>query len=168
MTRKLLKVLHELGGIGVIGALACCLVLVATAPVDSLAGYAAVREGIHAITRWVLMPSLLAVLVSGILALVLTPAYMEARWAWLKAVLGLAMFEGTLLTVQATSRDLAAMATEALASGVPDAEAVAPLLRTEWRGLWTMLVLSLLNVLLAVWRPRFRRRSRDASAVARQ
>lgn len=121
MTRKLLKILHELGGIGVIGALACCLVLVATAPTDSLAGYAAVREGIHAITRWVLLPSLLA-----------------------------------------------ALAPEALASALPDAEAVAPLLRTEWRGLWTMLALSLLNLLLAVWRPRLRRRSRSGSAAAGQ
>jgi hypothetical protein len=39
-------------------------------------------------------------------------------------------------------------------SGVSDAAALEPLLRTEWYGLWTMLALSTANILLAVWRPR--------------
>ena len=38
---------------------------------------------------------------------------------------------------------------------------LAPLLRTEWAGLWTMLALSFANILLAVWRPRINRFSRD-------
>ena len=110
----MLKVLHQLSAIGVMGALACCVVLVIVAPKDSLVEYAALRQGIAAITRWLLVPSLLLVLVTGLLAL-------------------------------------------AASSGRGDPVALEPLLRTEWAGLWTMLVLSLANVLLAVWRPRIRR-----------
>lgn len=161
MWARTLKLLHELGAIGVMGAMACCLILLATAPTDSLAGYSAVRNGIHAITRWLLVPSLAIVLISGLLSIAATRAYMDAGWAWIKALLGIAMFEGTLLTIQASSRKAAEIAAAAVQSGVTDSAALAPLLRTEWAGLWTMLALSFANILLAVWRPRINRFSRD-------
>lgn len=161
MWARTLKLLHQLGAIGVMGAMACCLILLVTAPQDSLAGYAAVRQGIHAITRWLLVPSLAVVLVSGLLAIAANRAYMDAGWAWIKALLGIAMFEGTLLTIQASSRKAAEIAAAAAQSGATDSAALAPLLRTEWAGLWTMLALSFVNILLAVWRPRINRFSRD-------
>ena len=66
--RRIFKALHELGAVGVMGSFAAFLVLVATAPdpAESLAGYAAVRNGIAAVSRWVLVPSLLLVLCSGL------------------------------------------------------------------------------------------------------
>lgn len=161
MWARTLKLLHQLGAIGVVGSMACCLVLLVTAPQDSLAGYAAVRQGIHAITRWLLVPSLATVLISGLLAIAATRAYMDAGWAWIKALLGIAMFEGTLLTIQASSRKAAEITAAAVQSGATDSAALAPLLRTEWAGLWTMLALSFANILLAVWRPRINRFSRD-------
>jgi hypothetical protein len=157
MLRRILKILHELGAIGVLGAIASCLVLVATAPTDPVA-YASLRQSIVRVHDWVLLPSLLAVLVSGLLAIAATPAYKDAGWAWLKALLGLAMFEGSLLTIVASGKQAATHAA-ALASGT--AEAATPLadaLRTEWGGLWVMFAISLANVVLGVWRPRFRRR----------
>jgi hypothetical protein len=66
------------------------------------------------------------------------------------------MFEGSLLTVGASARraaDLSAMAV----SGQGDAAQLAQVVRTEWGGLWVLLVLSVANILLAVWRPRLRR-----------
>lgn len=158
MTGRLLKLLHQLGAIGVMGALACCVVLVVVAPRESLAEYAALRAGIEAITRWVLLPSLALVLVSGLLAIAANRAYTDAGWAWVKALLGLVMFEGTLITIQASARRAAEVASAAAASGTANPGALEPLLRTEWAGLWTMLVLSLANIVLAVWRPRFYRR----------
>jgi hypothetical protein len=157
MTRKLLKILHQVGAIGVMGALGCCIVLVIVAPRDSLVGYAALRQGIAAITSWLLVPSLLLVLVTGLLAIAANRTCMDAGWAWIKAALGLVMFEGTLLTIQSSATRAAEIA--ALAANPADGGAVAldPLLRTEWTGLWTMLVLSLANIVLAVWRPRIGR-----------
>jgi uncharacterized membrane protein len=158
MVRTVLKVLHQLGAIGVMGALACCVVLVIVAPRESLAEYAALRQGIAAITRWLLVPSLLLVLVSGLLAIAANRAYMDAGWAWIKALLGLVMFEGTLLTVQSSAARAAEIAALAASSGHSDPAQLAPLLRTEWAGLWTMLVLSFANIVLAIWRPRIRRK----------
>ena len=153
-----MKALHELGAVGMMGSMAAYLVLVATAPADSLEGYAAVRRGIDFVCRWILVPSLLVTLTSGLLSIALTEAYKNAGWAWLKAGLGIIMFEGTLLTIQASATRVAELSTAAVASGLPDEAALAPILRTEWNSLWLMLVLCFANIVLAVWRPRFSRR----------
>jgi hypothetical protein len=155
--KRLMKGLHELGAVGVLGALAACLVLILSAPADSPVGYAAVRQGIAAMTQWLLVPSLALVLVSGLIAIALNPAYMDAGWAWAKAVSGIVLFEGTLLTVAASARkaaDLSAL----VASGAAEAAQLEAVLRTEWGGLWTIFALSVANLVVGVWRPRFMRR----------
>lgn len=155
-----MKALHELGAIGMMGSMAAYVVLVATAPADSLEGYAAVRRGIDFVCRWILVPSLVLTLTSGLLSIAFTEAYKNAGWAWFKAALGVIMFEGTLLTIQASATRAAELATAAVASGLPDTEALAPILRTEWNSLWLMLALCFANIVLAVWRPRLGRRRR--------
>lgn len=154
---RLLKALHQIGGIGLAGSLAACIVLVLTAPTDSLAGYAAVRQGIAAISQWLLVPSLAIVLVSGLLAIAANRAYHDAGWAWIKALLGIVMFEGTLVTVSASARRAAELSALA-AAGEGDPAQLAEVLRTEWGSLWLILALSVANVALAVWRPRILRR----------
>jgi hypothetical protein len=152
--RKLLKVLHEIGSVGVLGAFAASLVLIACAPSPhELLAYAAARQGIAAIARWLLVPSLALVLISGLLAMVANDNYMAAGWAWIKALLGLSMFEGSLVTVSGSARHAAELAALA-ASGHPDPVQLAEALRTERGGLWLLLVLALANIVLAVWRPR--------------
>jgi hypothetical protein len=156
MLPKLLKSLHELGAVGVVGSLAACLVLVATAPTRSPVGYAAVRESIAALAKWLLVPSLGIVLVSGLLAIAANRAFHSAGWAWVKALLGVGMFEGTLLTISASARraaDLSALA----ASGHADPAQLAEVLRTERGGLWLLISLAVANILLAIWRPRLGR-----------
>jgi len=156
MLRRSLKLLHELGAIGVMGSYASCLVLVATSPPSrSLAAYAAVRQAIAAISHWLLVPSLALVVVSGLLAIAANKAYLDAGWAWFKAALGLGMFEGTLLTVAGSARRAAELSALAV-NGQPDPNALAQVLHAERGGLCLLLVLSLANVVLAVWRPRFR------------
>jgi heme A synthase len=66
--KQLLKFLHVLGAIGVIGALAAHMALVVTAAQKFGAEYAAVRFGIEAISKWMLVPSLALVLVAGCVA----------------------------------------------------------------------------------------------------
>jgi hypothetical protein len=153
---RFLKALHQIGGIGLAGSLAACIVLVATAPTDSLAGYAAVRQGIAAISQWILVPSLAIVLVSGLLAIAANRVYHDAGWAWIKALLGIVMFEGTLVTISASARRAAELSALA-AAGEGDPAQLAEVLRTEWGSLWLILALSIANVLLAVWRPRILR-----------
>ncbi len=162
--RRILKFLHEIGAVGVMGSLAACIVLVATAPRHSLVEYAAVRQGIAAITQWLLVPSLAVVLVSGLLAIAANDVYINAGWAWLKALLGISTFEGTLLTISGSARqaaDLSALA----ASGQADPAQLAEVLRTEWGGLWIILAVSVANIALAVWRPRLGRSAAAASGT---
>jgi hypothetical protein len=151
--KRFLKFAHEVGAIGVMGALAAHLSLIVSSRNMSPVEYAAVRQGILAVSRWILLPSLALVLISGLLAMAATSAFQSARWAWIKAVLGVSMLEGTLGAVQGTARDAAELSAKA-ATGQVDAVAMADALRHEWGGLWTILVLSTINVALAVWRPR--------------
>jgi hypothetical protein len=155
--RRLLKILHEMGAVGVVGSFAACIVIILTAPPQqSLIGYAAARQSVAAICKWLLVPSLAAALISGLLAIAANRAYMDAGWAWVKALLGISMFEGRLVTVTASARHAAQLSALA-AAGSPDPAQLAEVLRTEWGGLWILLVLSLANIVLGVWRPRFGR-----------
>jgi uncharacterized membrane protein len=156
MYRKFLKVLHEIGAVGVLGALASCIVLIATAPRHSMADYAAVRHGIAALTQWLLVPSLAIVLISGLLSIAATEAYINAGWPWLKAITGISMFEGSLLTISGSSRQADELAAT-LATGQGDPAVLDQLLRTEWGGLWIIMVVSIANIVIAVWRPRLGR-----------
>jgi hypothetical protein len=160
--KRFLKLMHEIGGIGMTGALAAHLILVVTAPDTSLAEYAAVRQSILAVSRYLLLPSLLIVLVSGLLAMAVHYPFCQARWVWAKALTGIGLLEGTLVTVQGTSRRAAELSAAAV-DGQADPALMAELLRTEWIGLWTILALSLLNVVLGVLRPRLGRRSGAAA-----
>ncbi len=151
--RRLMKLLHEIGGIGMAGALAAHLVLVVVTPTAPVTDYAAVRQAILAITQWMLLPSLLLVLFCGLMAMAVHPPFHNARWVWAKALTGVGLLEGTLVTIQSTSRQLAEVSARA-AAGQPDPQQLAELQRTEWIGLWTILLLCLLNVVLGVMRPR--------------
>jgi hypothetical protein len=111
------------------GSFAACLVLVLKGPTQPLVAYAAVRQSIAAITQWLLLPSLVIVLLSGLLAIATTSAFHNAAWAWVKALLGLSIFEGTLVTVNASARRAAELAAMA-ASGQGDSAQLAQALRT--------------------------------------
>jgi len=153
MFRKFLKMLHEVGAVGVMGSIASCMVLVATAPAQSLVEFAVLRQAIVQIEQWMFLPSLILVLTSGLLAIAVNEAYINSAWPWFKALLGLSMFEGSLLTVSSRAREaaeLSALAVRGQGNPVQLAEA----LRSEWGGLWIISALALANVVLAVWRPR--------------
>jgi uncharacterized membrane protein len=163
MYRRLLKALHTLGAIGFMGGLAAILVLVANTAVEPTASFAAVRNGIALINKWLLTPSLLIVLVSGLLAIAATDAYKDAGWAWMKALLGVVTFEGTLLTIVGSGRKAAEQAAAAVSGQADAMTQVTALLRTEWGAVWLMLGLGLVNIVLAIWRPRFTRRRSTAA-----
>jgi len=163
MLGRLLKALHELGAIGTLGSFGACIVLLATAPTTSPVALAAVMQGVASISKWLLVPSLAMVLISGMLAIAANEGYMNAAWAWVKALLGIGTFEGSLLTVAASARHAAELSATAV-SGRGDPAQLAQVLRTEWGGLWILAVLAFVNIGLAVWRPRFYPRTAGSSS----
>jgi len=157
MARRAVKLVHTLGAIGLTGAIAAYMVLLANAPDDSLEAYARVRESIRQISQWLVIPSLGIVMTSGLLSMAVHTPFLDARWVWAKALLGLPTFEGTLLTVDATAQRAARLSAEALA-GETDPALVAKLLENEWWGLWWIMTLVVASTAIGVWRPRLRRR----------
>jgi hypothetical protein len=160
MAKRILKVLHLVSSAGLTGALAVHMVLLATAPADSLEGYAIVRRNIEAVSRWVLVPSLMVALASGFFAIAVHPPFTSGAWVWLKAALGLPMFEGTLMTIDTTAKRAAALSAQAV-TGEIDPALVAEAVTREWNALWMILALAIAQTALGVWRPR-RLRSRQA------
>jgi uncharacterized membrane protein len=154
---KLLKFLHTLAAIVMIGALAAHITLLTLMPEPgSLVEYATLRQGIGAIARYLLLPSLALVLISGLLAMAFSGSYYKMGWAWAKLGLGVVSFEGTLLTVQGPALQAAEASLRAL-EGSLDTRDIEAMVRGEWASLWVILGIALINVMLAIWRPRFSR-----------
>lgn len=143
------KTVHDLASITFGGALVACIVLNLMVPRDTLTEFAAARALHAAIAQYLLVPSMAVVVLSGLLALAATQAYTGAGWAWLKALLGLAVFEATLVVVGSRERQAAVVAAYA------DPAQLDTLLRSERNTLWLLVVLAVINVVLAVWRPKW-------------
>lgn len=158
-TRRILKILHELAAFGVTGALAAHMILLVVAPMDSPEGYLATRRGIEAISSWLLVPSLVVALVTGLFAMAIHAPFHNAGWAWAKLLLGLPLFEGTLATIDSSARRATAFAVE-LTEGRADPAELEQMITVEWRSLIFIMALSVAQTVLGVWRPRAWRRRR--------
>lgn len=161
-TRRTVKFLHTFTGLGLVGGLAAyMLVLWAGPPVTSLAEYAAMRTSLAAVSKWLIMPSMLGVIVSGLIAMALNFSYMEAPWAWLKLLSGVLVFEGSLGGIDGPAQAAALLSAQAVAGEI-DAATLAAGIKNEWIAFWTLLFLSAANIALATWRPKFKRKRRPS------
>lgn len=157
--RQLLKFLHTLGAIGMMGAMACLgVMLVFAPPATELAAYAALREAMAAVATWVFMPSLGVTLVAGLLAIAASPAFHNAGWAWIKAATGILIFEGGFVGVLGPMQREAEIAAKVVA-GQLDAASLGVSLSPEKMTIWILLAVSIANVVLGVWRPYLLRRT---------
>ena len=156
--RKAVKFLHTLASCGLIGALLGYMMVLVFAPQDTARAYADVRQTISALCNYLLFPSLAVALVTGLLSMVVHQPFMDKRWVWFKAVLGLSMFEATLAIIQSKA-NYAAKVSAKIAAGEADAGALASALSTEWNSLAAIMALSIANIVLGVWRPRLAKRS---------
>ncbi|MDX2015961.1 MAG: hypothetical protein SFW67_37550 [Myxococcaceae bacterium] len=161
--RRVLKIFHEISSAGVIGAVAANMVLLSVASLSDISEYVVARRGMDLIARWVLLPSLGVVLFTGVLAIAVHRPFHSAGWAWLKAVFGVSMLEGTLGAVNATAREGLEIAQQ-IAAGKADASAMNDVLRHEWGGMWVVLALSIFNIVIGVWRPKFKKSATPAPA----
>jgi hypothetical protein len=144
------KTVHDIASIAFGGALAACLVINLTTHLAAPADFLAARQVFASIAKYILVPSMALVVVSGLVALAATRVYRDAGWAWLKAVLGMNVFAATLLVAGSASHQ----AEIAAAVAAADLAALQQLLRSERITLWLLLVLCVVNVVLAVWRPK--------------
>ncbi len=122
---RVVKILHELGSFGLVGGFAVQLVLLGSAGPAPLP--------VELIAKWVLAPSLLAVIGSGLLAMGVRPTFFSKGWVWLKVFLTVPPTYATL----ATHPDIAFMATDRL--GPP---------------LWSAIAASVVITFFSVWRPK--------------
>jgi hypothetical protein len=161
--RRFLKFSHTIGAIGMMGGLACLLALLWFAPPPSSPeGYAAARAGMGAVAKWVFMPSLGLTLIAGLLSIAATPAFHNMGWPWVKAATGILLFESGFVGVLGPIQAEAERSAKVMAGGA-DVAGSALAFTGERNILIVLLLLSVANVVLGVWRPRLVRR-RDGAA----
>jgi uncharacterized membrane protein len=155
-----MKILHIAGSIGLMGGLAAFMMLLGTGPETSaVAEYAAMRQGLETISRWLIVPSLVATLVSGVLAMAVHFPFQNMGWVWIKAGSGLLAFEASLATIDGPARAAAHASRRALAGEI-DGATLASMVDDKWGAWWVLMAIFVLNVVLGVFRPRFSRPAR--------
>jgi hypothetical protein len=153
--RRLVKFLHTIGAIGLMGAMVSILaVMRVTPPPTSLAGYALMRGAMAEIVTWIFFPSLALTLIAGLLAIAVNRRYHNAGWAWAKMISGVVIFEGGLVDVLGPIQEEARRSADALA-GRLDPASLTGSYGAERGSLWLLLVVAVVNVVLGIWRPRF-------------
>lgn len=154
--QRLSKFLHEIASAGLLGGVAAQLVFILLARREAPALAVVLRRAVVHLADWVLYPSVLALVFTGILSTYISRSLRNALWVWAKIGLGVPLVEVSLGPLRGGARDVAALLART-AAGKPDAEAMADALHREWAGLWMVVVLSAINIALAVWRPRILR-----------
>jgi len=153
--QHLVKFLHTMGAIGLMGAMASLIVLFSFLPEPAaLAEYARMRAGMGGIAEWVFLPSMALTLICGLLALAVNRAYQDAGWALAKLATGIIIFEWGFVAVVGPMQNEALLAARALA-GEFDPAGLGKTLSAERNSLWVMFAVASANVVLGVWRPRF-------------
>ncbi len=153
--RRLLKVFHTLAAAGFAGGLAALLVVVLVAPAASDPGHGALTAVMAKVAAWVVGPSMVLTVVSGLLSMAANPAFYEAGWVWVKAATGILVLEGGLHVLGPIQEE--AKRAASLVAGAPDPKALAQLMASEGNTMWVLLAVSAANIALGVWRPRFMR-----------
>ena len=142
------KAVHDFASISFGGGLVACLVINLMANRASPSEFASARHLFAAIAQYVLIPSMAVVVVSGLVAMMATRGYQDAGWAWVKAALGVTVFAATCMVVGASTQQAE------LAVAAADPGLLAAMLRSERNLLWLLILLCVVNVVLAVWRPK--------------
>jgi len=143
----LLKFLHTLGAAGLTGAVAAmALVLLLARDALPSGDHLPLLLAMAKVAAWILAPSMLLTVVTGLLAMIVTQGFQNAGWVWIKAATGLLVLEGVLHVIGPLQ--------EEAKRGGGDPASLERLLQAEANTLWVLLGVSILNIALGVWRPR--------------
>jgi len=157
-----MKFLHTAGSVGFAGGIvSLMLILHYGPPVGPTVEYESLRMGANAIANGLILPSMVAVLVSGVLAMAVHHPFQNQGWVLLKLVAGILVFEATLGSVSAPNEQ-ALSAVQSAIAGEITTEQLTRRVADKWTALWTLMFLSVVNVGLAIWRPRLRRPAKAA------
>lgn len=161
--RKLVKILHTLAGAAYAGGIVAYAFIVMAAPeATDISQHLTLRTSLAFVAKWLILPGMVLVLISGLLSMMVHTPFMEQPWVWMKLVSGVLIFEGTLGGIEGPARR-ARIAAERAAAGELDLVQLSSLMRDEWLALWTLLGLAVANVVIGIWRPNLKRRRRPAS-----
>jgi hypothetical protein len=153
--RRIIKILHTLGSIGLAGGLAAFMMVLAYGPgPEMLSEYAELRGSLAVLSRWLILPAMVATLTSGLLSMAVHFPFQDKGWVWVKALLGLLVFEASLASIDGPAR-AAAAASASAAAGEIDAARLVTLIDDKWGAWWMLLAIFVVNVILGIWRPRF-------------
>ncbi len=154
--RRLLKFLHTVGAVGLMGGMAVvAVVLLVASPSIGPAAYGFLMDALAKVAAWVILPSMTVTVVAGLLSVAVTPGFHDAGWVWAKAATGILIFEGALHVVGPLQEE-AKRGAGAIAAAI-DPASVARLFTSERNTLWVLIAVSAANIALGVWRPRFPR-----------
>ncbi len=152
--RRVLKFLHTVAAAGLTGAIAALAIVMIVAPsAAGTAGYVPLMIPMVKIAGWLVTPSMVLTVVTGLLAMLANPAFYEAGWVWAKAATGVVLLEGSLHVLGPLQEE--AKRAGAVLAGGPDAASLTTLFSSEANTLWVLLAVSVANIALGVWRPRF-------------
>ena len=150
--RQLMKFLHTVSSAGIVGGIVAYGLILSFAPQATPQDYADMRQTIAAISNYMLLPALGISLVTGLLAMAVHRPFQELRWVWVKALLGISMFEATLAIISAKAGDAARLSAQ-IAAGEPLQQGLQATIASEWTTLGAIMAISLANYVLGVWRP---------------
>lgn len=155
--RHVLKFVHTIGAIGLLGSMASLLILMIRLPIPaSLPEYATMRAAMAAIATWVFFPSLALTLIAGLLAIGFNRIFHNAGWAWVKLASGILIFEGGFVNIVGPLQEEAQRSASALA-GQLDPATLTRTYGAERNSLWILGAVAVANVVLGIWRPRLTR-----------
>lgn len=125
------------------------MIMLATGPAATAPAYANMRHMIDVLFRLLVVPSTVLCVLSGFASMLVHRPYWNALWAWFKGATTMFILA---LTFRGQGQALSVTTPEVVA----DPAELAEVLRRERSGLWALLLLALINVVIGVWRPRFR------------
>ena len=125
---RLLKFLHELGSYGLAGGFVVQLLLLSRREKVDIE----TQKLVEHIALWVVTPSFLAVVVSGLLAMMVRPVFFSKGWVWFKIFLTAPTLYITVATLGLTN---------------------IPMERVR-SSLWLAMVLLVIITAFSVWRPK--------------
>jgi len=153
--KKALKFIHTIGSIALVGGLLFLLLgwraLADSSDPDALYVYYSQTD---VAARWLILPGMISMLLSGMLSMMVGPGFYNAGWVWAKLALGLSVFEGTLLSIQGPAQKAGAIATK-YGNREVDGTALVAINGPNEMAIFVVLLVCLVATAFGIWRPRF-------------